>query len=336
MSALTDVALPRADQVLSSRRTVAHDDVDQAQATISDLFCRHTLTPLERDPVRMRLRSAHLATSGVEYLAYGGSVQISPVGLNDFHLVQIPLAGRATMTAGGVEVESSPLTATVPPLDQDFVLRWDAGTPHLIVYVARDELLRVAASLRGHDEPVGVTVSPRLRLDTPEGSRFLRAVAELHDALQQPEGTDDYAGRLAAELMIIRLLQSIEHTVSRTAPAEKASLTSKRDKIYRRYIELLEDATFAEASVLDVTAAIGVPLRTLQEHTRAAAGTTPSALLRDARFRRAHQLLAASDPAHDSVTAVAHRCGFTHLGRFSVDYRARYGESPAQTLRRGR
>ena len=335
MGALPDIALPRAHEVLSTRPTVAHDDVDHAQATISDLFCRHTLTPLERNPVRMRLRSAHLATTGVEYLAYGGPVQISPVGLTDFHLVQIPLAGRATMIAGRVEVESSPVTATVPPLDRDFVLRWDASTPHLIVYVSRNELLRVAASLYGHDEPVGLTVSPQLQLDTPEGSRFLRAVAELHDALQRPVGTDDYAGRLAAELVTIRLLQSIEHTMSRPAPVEVgASLASKKDKIYRRYLELLEDATYAEASVLEVTAAIGVPLRTLQEHTRAASGTTPSALLRDARFRRARELLAASDPAHDSVTAVAHRCGFTHLGRFSVDYRARYGESPAQTLRR--
>jgi transcriptional regulator GlxA family with amidase domain len=27
-------------------------------------------------------------------------------------------------------------------------------------------------------------------------------------------------------------------------------------------------------------------------------------------------------------------CGFGHLGRFSIDYRARFGESPKETRRR--
>ncbi|MGC5171740.1 AraC family transcriptional regulator [Micromonospora sp. DT81.3] len=335
MSTPARIELPQADDVLSSRDTVARDDVDDAQATISDLFCTHVLRPLGRDPVHLRLRSAHLATTGIEFLDYGGPVQISPVGLNDFHLVQIPLTGRATMSAGRVEVESSRHVATVPPIDRDFVLRWDAGTPHLIVYVGRDELVRVAAAMYGLAEPPQLTVAPQLNLDTIDSLRFLRAVVELHDTLQQPVGTDDYAGKLAAELMIIRLLQSIEHSLGGRPKAwATASTVVHGDSIYRRYLALLDDAAYTEAGVMDATAAIGVPLRTLQEHVRAAAGTTPSALLRDARYRRAHELLAASDQTHESVTSIAQRCGFGHLGRFSVDYRARYGESPAQTLRR--
>ena len=34
----------------------------------------------------------------------------------------------------------------------------------------------------------------------------------------------------------------------------------------------------------------------------------------------------------ESVTDIALRCGFTHLGRFSVAYRTRFGESPSETL----
>ena len=35
-----------------------------------------------------------------------------------------------------------------------------------------------------------------------------------------------------------------------------------------------------------------------------------------------------------SVSNIAIDCGFTHLGRFSVAYKRRYGESPSDTLRR--
>jgi transcriptional regulator GlxA family with amidase domain len=37
-----------------------------------------------------------------------------------------------------------------------------------------------------------------------------------------------------------------------------------------------------------------------------------------------------------NVTTVALRHGFAHLGRFSVQYQAAFGESPNATLRRGR
>ena len=31
---------------------------------------------------------------------------------------------------------------------------------------------------------------------------------------------------------------------------------------------------------------------------------------------------------------VALRCGFPHFGRFSIEYRQRYGETPSHTLKR--
>ncbi|WP_207954623.1 helix-turn-helix domain-containing protein [Saccharopolyspora elongata] len=37
----------------------------------------------------------------------------------------------------------------------------------------------------------------------------------------------------------------------------------------------------------------------------------------------------------DSVSDVAHRWGFTHLGRFASSYRKRFGVHPSQTLRNG-
>jgi transcriptional regulator GlxA family with amidase domain len=37
-----------------------------------------------------------------------------------------------------------------------------------------------------------------------------------------------------------------------------------------------------------------------------------------------------------NVTTIAMRHGFVHLGRFSTQYRAAFGEGPSATLRRGR
>jgi AraC-like DNA-binding protein len=40
--------------------------------------------------------------------------------------------------------------------------------------------------------------------------------------------------------------------------------------------------------------------------------------------------------ADETVGDVAMRHGFTHLGRFSVEYRRRFGEAPSATLARRR
>jgi AraC-like DNA-binding protein/TolB-like protein len=83
----------------------------------------------------------------------------------------------------------------------------------------------------------------------------------------------------------------------------------------------------------ELAAACGVAPRTLQKHFRRFLGRAPLAFLRELRFERARQeLLAGCEPRN--ITEIATRCGFGHLGRFAIEYRQRYGESPSATRRR--
>ncbi|QAY64915.1 AraC family transcriptional regulator [Xylanimonas allomyrinae] len=328
--------MPQPAQVLASRNTVRADDVGRAHATISELFCEHRLAPAERGLVRMSLRSAHERGVGIDLLDYGAPVRIAPVGLEDFHLVQIPLAGRAAMDVGHAHVESSPSVATVPPVEREFTLTWDRATPHLIVYVRRDRLLSVAGAVFGTIGGDGLRLAPRMALDTTQGRAFLRAVFEMHDAIEHTGADGAYARALAVEVMLARLLAAVESSASRFLSAWSSAAVheaTRGDRLYRRFLERAEADAGAQPTMVAIAEELQVPLRTLQDHVRAASGRTPTAILRDARFRQARRRLLDGDPTRCTVTSVALACGFGHLGRFSAEYRMRYGESPVETLR---
>ena len=76
----------------------------------------------------------------------------------------------------------------------------------------------------------------------------------------------------------------------------------------------------------------GVSTRSLYAGFRDFVGASPMQYLRELRLERARAELLGSDAAN--VAAVALRWGFAHLGRFSSEYRQRFGETPSETLKR--
>jgi transcriptional regulator GlxA family with amidase domain len=101
----------------------------------------------------------------------------------------------------------------------------------------------------------------------------------------------------------------------------------------RRAIDYIEAHLDQPITVADLVKATGVAGRTLFMHFRGFKGVSPMRYLRDARLRDARQALLRAD-AEANVTEIAMRAGFTHMGRFAMAYRRRFGESPSQTLKR--
>ena len=101
----------------------------------------------------------------------------------------------------------------------------------------------------------------------------------------------------------------------------------------KKALELLEADPVHAWTVGELALACGVGRRTLQRYFHHFMDKAPMEVLHDLRLDRARQdLLRTSGRA--SVTDIAVRSGFNHVGRFAIQYRARYGESPSATLRR--
>ncbi|MEU7591376.1 AraC family transcriptional regulator [Micromonospora sp. NPDC049230] len=316
--------------------TVRTDDVDQARAEVGRVFCPHRLTPQAGvRAVQLRMAAYRVGGVGVIDLDYGQAVRIQPPALESFYLVQIPRAGSTVVRHSGNTVTSTPDVASVLSPYDSSDMRWSAGSPHRIFYADRHAVDSELARLLGRpvDDPVRLDVG--MAMTTPRAQAWARGVAFLADELAQPTDASLFDHpQVAARFeqgLIGQLLLAHRHSHS--------DLLAEPDhhphpgRLVRRARTLIADHHGEALTVGDVAEALRVSVRTLQDCFRRELRTTPTAYLRACRLDAAQRSLRAAEPGV-SVTTVALRHGFVHLGRFATEYRSRFGESPSATLRR--
>ncbi|MCB9911399.1 MAG: helix-turn-helix domain-containing protein [Planctomycetes bacterium] len=115
-----------------------------------------------------------------------------------------------------------------------------------------------------------------------------------------------------------------------TKPARSLLSHSRIVQLCREY---LNENWPGKVTKLELCQAAGVSARSLQDAFRAIYGLSPSEFLKSRRLHEARRLLRDGDPESTSVKQCALESGFWELGRFSVEYRRHFGESPSETLR---
>jgi transcriptional regulator GlxA family with amidase domain len=114
-----------------------------------------------------------------------------------------------------------------------------------------------------------------------------------------------------------------------TLDAESASYVGDTPQPLRRALAFIDEHAGEPITLNEIAVAARLSPRGLQATFRRHLDTTPLALLRSIRMDRAHRDLRNAEPGGTTVAALAARWGFTHLGRFAIEYRSRYGSYPS-------
>lgn len=102
--------------------------------------------------------------------------------------------------------------------------------------------------------------------------------------------------------------------------------------IIKRSTDFLKANSYKPIHVTDLCSALDVRMRTLYYAFQEFYGISPINFLRLLRLTKARKDLLDADPKTTTVTEIASRWHFWHFGRFSVEYKNLYGESPSVTL----
>jgi AraC-like DNA-binding protein len=324
-----------ADEPLARFRWFRTSDFDEARVQVSRQFRDHVLDsvgPLrELDTIQ---NSARLQDVSLHYLDYGASVRVRAEALDSFYLIVMPLAGRAKLVLGDVETICDEGSAAIFPTSQNFQFDWRADCKALIARIERNAMDDRLAGYAGSRARQPIEFQPRLATDSGCGLLFKDTVAAI--VRQLDSGDDLLSSSILCsqleQLLLGMLLQRHNHTYSRIMHRSHGRAPPRSAILAAEYIEAHADRAI---TLEGLSRAAGVSGRALQQSFQHHYGLSPMEFLRQVRLMKVREELERTDPATGiTVTGIALKWGFSHLGRFSGAYRRHFGEPPSATLRR--
>lgn len=134
------------------------------------------------------------------------------------------------------------------------------------------------------------------------------------------------------------LEEGLQLALLQASQPSNASFAMSKAKSYKILYRALEYIVAHLERPLRITALakdLGISVRSLELCFQKHLGVPPKRVINQLRLSVARRDLLKASPAEQSVTAIAERRGFWHLGQFSADYRRAFGESPSESLARG-
>ncbi|HZM36412.1 MAG TPA: AraC family transcriptional regulator [Burkholderiales bacterium] len=309
-------------------------DIEEARAFLAPRGVRLDVLggKREREAFEVRYNGVYLPRLWFGYLRYGAAVSALIHPSRGDYWVHFPLHGRLEIANGWRTQEYDPLHAAVTsPLDA-YSLRTGELGARMSLSIGGEALTRHLSEMLGAEVHEPLRLSCTIGLDAGFGralATLLHAMARdvcVSDALSHPLVASDFE-----QLIMTSVLLSVPHNHSSALSRLDRGL-APRD--VRRAVEFLHANANRPLTLGELVRASGVAGRTLLKHFKDAHGVSPMRYLRNYRLQRVREDLR-REPGR-SVSEIALRWGFAHLGRFAQQYRQRFGEPPSAARRSAR
>jgi AraC-like DNA-binding protein len=335
VSAAADLAAaPGAWQVAAQKVT----ELDEIRAAVTGSIEPHDVERIgQAKPLDAHHRFGEIGGLRLVQLRYGADVLIirPETQASSGVLVETVLTGYSEVTIGRQSTVSTPILATVLTPHRRARIHYAPDCEKIVLRIDRHKLARHCEALLGRELRHPLEFELGFDLTDGAGRDWLQLMHHMQAAIEQENLLlrSPLAAAQFEQLVMTTLLLGQPHNHSELFQQPHTMLAPFYVKRAEAYIEANLDQPL---SMAELAAQAGVSARSLQTGFQQFRGTTPTAYLRELRLKRVHEALLSADPQRSSVTDIALQWGFGHLGKFSVAYKQRFGESPSTTFRRWR
>ena len=325
--------LANSSGMFAAHPVAACHGVDDAGEALSDVFLPVEIAPARDAPsLTLELNALAVGRLTIGHMRFGEAVRIRTAEPDNYH-IDIPTHSRATMRAAhGKRVHGTERTAGVFMPGRPVELDCGEGFAQIAMMIPRTELQTELEKLLDETVAGPVEFEAEFDLAAPGGRAMLQALRLVDEASRQEDGplTHPLAVRNLEQVLLHSVLfsQPHNHTEALAAPGRTSGT-----RTVARAVELLRGDPARPWTVGDLASDACTSVRSLQEGFRRSLDTTPLTYLRRLRLERVREDLVTAAPGSVSVSEVAARWGFLHLGRFAAAYAERFGERPSETIR---
>ena len=321
-----------AKRYMDRHRIVRTDDMEEAQAFLHSKGFALDISGRDARDFDMCINCAILPGLSVGYLQNG--IPVVSRSLSDLLDYQILLPIQDVMEArtGGETIYCGPQRAVVTSPQRDYWGRTRGRGARFRVCITTEAVRQQLAALLGQAPDRPLEFAPGMDLADGFGRRFARYIVAAVDDFERTTLIMSNLTTMTAfeQFIVCELLLYHPHNYTKALQRLDRRIASRDVK---RAIDYIHANLDAPLTIGRIATTAGVPGQTLFKHFRDTHGIPPMRYVRNLRFEKARQdLLNANAGAR--ITEIAVRWGFSHLGRFAVEYRSRFGESPSQTLAR--
>jgi AraC-like DNA-binding protein len=205
-----------------------------------------------------------------------------------------------------------------------------AGSGILMVKVSFSLLQRRLECILGESLHKTLVLAPTCSARGDHGAHLQELLSFLARELARDPGLLNLSfWRHSYDEMLLNLLVGLKSNYTGLLNKEAVSVPKR---LVQRAEDYMEAHCAEPIRISDLLLECGCPRRELFRAFERYRDYSPRQFLERVRLSRVHHDLTSNRAS--SVTQVALRWGFTHLGRFSKLYRARYGQSPSDVLRK--
>lgn len=320
--------------MFGSRRIASGRGVEQARQVLSDVFLPVDFPVAQpTSAIEFTLNAVTVGRTTCGFMRFQDVARIDTAEAQNYY-VNIPTAGRAGTRAGlSAPVLGTSRTGAVFMPGRPIQFECSERFSQLSLMIPREELQLALENLLGESAARPLEFAAELSLTDTGGQSILHTLRLIDSAAAQAGGPLTHP--LAAQQLERSLIQTLlfaqphNYTAALAAPSHKAGT-----RPVAKAAELLRSDPAHPWTVAELAAEVSTSVRSLQEGFRRSLDTTPTAYLRRLRLEEVEHELSAAEPGTVSVTDVATRWGFVHLGRFAAAYSQAFGERPSTTLRR--
>ena len=313
-------------------REIACQDFDEARSIVSDIFCPHSLTPTRKyESSAFHLRFFQFGKhSSLSYLSYGCEARVEPGHMKNVFNVQVQLTGSTLTVTEGEANSIGPGAAGVLSPERHVSMDWSSDSSMLIYSVSRSAIEQTMSSLLGGPLDRPIVFQSVMNLADPSQSKFWRSLEFLineaeasGELFNTPLAVDHYEQALILSLIYGQTNNYTDALHSGYSPIAPSHV--------RRVEQYIRANAQDNIDIEKLTEVSGVSSRAMFSGFRRFRGLSPMRYVREVRLDFAHQDFIRAKPG-TTVTDIAFKWRFAQLGRFSAEYRKKFGESPSETL----